>query len=410
MNTFLNKAEAFYRKSKELRDLNKGNIEVREFLTRIYDNKSMLSKSEFKSFGRLINLIDSSVSTDEYELVSMPELKEYNKFFNLAVHEERCADPEIIEEARGIMNRFYDWYDYTVLPNEVLLAEKKLAYTKEWEPTGFFDDNAYFRGVIDSTLYSSETRGIIISDYKTSRTMLNKWQVAEDPQLRSYVKMMVHKLGIQNIDSVTIRIVYMRFREIVEYTFSNIQEVVDESTEWIEGMISQIESIGDNPEGFLPSRNEHCNRCFLREDNMCPLFERKEYEEAMSLEVSDEKTCRNAWKESEILKDRYESYQKQCKSFLNKTDGVVLIDEKAVLGKHISETKSFIPLEVVSLALQSKAKLTDILPFLSITEKNVEKMFKKLGIKCSEEEYSGLYKVGKRSTFKALTNKELEKL
>ena len=410
MNTFLNKAEVFYEKSEELQSLNKGNIEVRKFLMEIYDNKSIIAQSKFKTFGRLTMAIDKIVDTDEYELVSMPSREKYDQFFMFAVTEERCSDPEIIEEARGIMNRFYDWYDYTILPNEILLAEKKLAYTKDWKPTGFLSKNAYFRGVIDSTLYSPVTKGIVISDYKTSRSMLTRWQVSEDPQLRSYVKMMVHKLGINNIETVTIRIVYMRFREIIEYTFDNIQEIVDESTAWINGMINEIEKRGDNPDKFEPTRNEHCNRCFLREDNMCPLFVREKYQEVMSLEVSDEETCSKAWKESEILKDRYESYQKQCKEFITNTDGVVIIDDEAILDKHFSIVKKFIPIEVVTLALQNGARLTDILSFMSIPEKSVNKMFAKLGIRPTDEEYGNLYKEGKRSTFKALTSKEVEKL
>jgi len=405
--TFINKAKVFYYKSDKLKELNKDNDDTEVFVGKIFDDKSIVKNTIFNSFANLMYIIDNTVDPSEYEMVSMPSQEIYREFFNIAVVEEKCNSPEILEECRRIMDRFYNWIDFSTLPGEIMLAEQKIAYDKSWNKVPFLDDNAYFRGVVDNIMYTSD-KHVIIGDYKTSRTMLTKDQISEDNQLRCYVKMVVLLLGRANVNRITVRLIYARFCEIVEYTFTDdeIDMVVKDVGYWIDSTANEIESCGSDIDNFQPARNEYCNRCFIREELKCPLFVRKESAEGISLIVSNEVTCMEAWKRSEVLRDEYESLQGMCKEFIENTDGVVIIDDTAILDKHMFPTKVFIPEEVVSLALRKKIKLKDILPHLSVSDKGVKKLFKKLDI--TAEEYDKLYRVGKRSTFKALTPKEID--
>jgi hypothetical protein len=403
--TFINKANTYYRKSKELKAANADCLDIDEFLGYVYDNKKCLKEMSYRNFGNLVYTIDSKISTDEYDIVSMPEPKVYWSFFDQAIAEEKMINPETIEEARHIMRGFYYWYDFSLFPNEVMLAEKKLCFDRSWNKVGFFDENAYYRGVIDNTIYSGD-KHIIITDYKTSRAMLTESQVAEDPQLKSYVKMMIHTLGRDNIDSVTVRIVYMRYKVIVSHTFEYIDDVVSSSEVWIDTLAKEIESNGDNIENYKPTRNEHCNRCHIREDGICPIFVKSE--KAFITDSMTEATCKLAWKESEVLKDKYQMYQKVCKEFINDTDAVVMIDEKAMLDKHITKVRKFVPEEVVKLGLAKGLNLMTMLPYFGISDTEFKKMLKKNNITINEEEKSKLFNLKNKSTFAALTREEME--
>jgi hypothetical protein len=341
-------------------------------------------------------------------MVSMPTIDEYNKFFDLAVAEERVTDPAIIEEARYISNNFYYWYDFTLFPKEIMLAEKKLAFTKDWDKVGFFSSDAYYRGVIDNTIYSGD-KNLVITDYKTSRAMLKESQIKHDPQLKSYVKMMVHTLGRDNVESVTIRIVYMRYKNIISHTFegAEIDNACDSIQTWIDELVSQIESKGDNLDNYECVRNQYCSRCHLREDGVCPLFKHVKIEGETFTELLNEDTCKTMWKESESLKDKYKAYQKSCKEFIETTDALDVIDDSAVLDKHLVESRKYSPEEVVKKSLEKGYQLIDILPFMSISETNAKKLFKKAGITITDELIDSTSSIITRTKFEALTREEM---
>ena len=403
--TWINKAVAYYYTDSSFKSLNTKDISAAEFCENIFRNRKQLSGTEFKNFGNLSWCIDSEIPSDEYEIVSMPPRDIYNGFFDASVANEKVVNPEIIEEARILTNMFYRWYDFSMLPNTMMLAEKKLAFDKDWKKVGFFSDEAYFRGVIDNTVYGGD-KNVVITDYKTSRSMISQDQLSEDLQLKSYVKMIVKSLGRANVDSVTVRIVYMRFKTIIEHTFKDIDKVVDSITTWMDTLIQQIYDKGDDISNYPQTRNEYCHMCHIREDGNCPIFTMVKSPEGRTSDTLNEESCAAMWKESEILKDKYQSYQKLCKSFINTTDGVVMIDEKAVLDKHITKKKKFDPVAVVELALENKLRMIDILPYLSISEKSVNKMIKDNSIDVEEEAYSSLYELKNSSSFDAIVKKE----
>ena len=403
--TFKNKAHVFLEKDDDFKQMFSSYENENDFFEDLLEQKNkMLKDTRFENFGILLWTIDTTVETSEYELVTMPERDEYERMFTQAVAEERVTAPEIIEEAHGIVSRFYNYADFSVLPHETILAEQKLAFTRDWEKTGFFSDNAYFRGVIDHTLYNSD-KHVTITDYKTSRTMLNKYQLAEDPQLKSYVNMIVRRLGRENVESVTIRLVYMRFLETIEWTFDDIDSVLESATGWINGLVEQIEERGDDINNFETTRNQYCGTCHVRELGLCPLF--KKVEDSSATEgvtdwsVSNEVECAQAFKRAERLKEESNNLMKECKNFIETTDGVVHVDG-GILDKVYNTTRKFDPVKVASVALKKEVKLADILKYFSITEANFKKMSAKL-VEFTDEEIDEVSKESKRSKFDVFT-------
>lgn len=57
-----------------------------------------------------------------------------------------------------------------------ILAEQKLCLTKRFQPTGWFDDDAWVRGIVDFAAVTKQGVGIIC-DYKTGKRRLNWEQV-----------------------------------------------------------------------------------------------------------------------------------------------------------------------------------------------------------------------------------------
>ncbi len=410
-NTFKNKAGAFLKYDEDFQQMRERYESDDDMFEDILDRKNKaLQGTRFKDMGVLLWCIDEAVKTEEYEIVSMPDWDKYNEYFAKAVVEEKCDDPEVISEARNIISRFYNYADFSTLPHETLLSEQRMGFTKDWALTKFLADDTFYRGIVDNIIYTSD-KHLVITDYKTSRKMLSKWEVKEDNQLRSYVNMVVTKIGRDNVESVTIRIIYMRFSETVEYTFmgEEVDRAISENRLWVEGLANIIEADKD----YKPVRNQFCSNCHVRELDKCPLFEKvfdsSDIKGATALGIPNEKTCQEAWKRVEVLKDEYDDLTKKVKSFIEDTDAVVVIDEKAILDKHYLEKRTYLPLEVASVALEKGANLADILPFFSISETNYRKMQSKLGFNISTEEEveKALYKTSKRSKFGAFTKGEI---
>jgi len=71
------------------------------------------------------------------------------------------------------MGRFHAWPDNVDRaiqkrgPKAQLKVENKLAMTKEFEPCGFFDDDCWFRGVVDVLLLLPSGKSAVTIDWKT---------------------------------------------------------------------------------------------------------------------------------------------------------------------------------------------------------------------------------------------------
>lgn len=394
----------------DLRKLKPEDIPVDEFVHSIVKVKDFLKDTMYRNTTVLNKFIDKHLDIGDYELVSVPDKKEYDRFFEMSISEYGVTSVKTIEETRRIMNRFYNWADFSVLPGEIMVAERKIAFNKDWGLTSFFSKDAYWRGIIDNMLYQVYDKHITITDYKSSRKMLNKEDLKSDLQLRSYVRMIILLLGRENVKKVTIRLVYMRFSECISHTFDNIDEIVDNTGTWIEETINRIYEFGDDKSKYQPKRNFNCSTCHIKEDGLCPLFKIKELSEGTTLSVSNEESCEEAYRRVEALENEAKALKGACKEFIENTDAIVSIDG-AVLDKHKDPKRKYKTHNVVELALRQGVKLPEILDYLSISKTSFEKLVNSHHLKIPKNGGEGeLFEVKNSTKFAALVPEESDQL
>ena len=154
-----------------------------EYAYHLYENPTMvcIAFPEAKHYAELIYIMDKFLDRNSYESPSMPDLDTYNKLIEKAINYYKCSNPDVIYEAKNIMNRFYVTKNYSLIPGDLVLTEKKMAFDKAWNSLNdFFAKNIFFRGIIDVISYFDDC--VIITDYKSSRKMLTLKQLKEDYQ------------------------------------------------------------------------------------------------------------------------------------------------------------------------------------------------------------------------------------
>lgn len=107
-------------------------------------------------------------------------------------------------------------------PVKRFLQEIRMGVTKEWEPTGFFSEDVYYRSVIDLAI-QLESKDVIIIDHKTGAPALSGLRNYKD-QLNTY-KVMFHH-GIEPVKGAQSGINFIRDGELLldEYTESKAIE------------------------------------------------------------------------------------------------------------------------------------------------------------------------------------------
>ena len=104
-----------------------------------------------------------------------------------------------------IWERFYN--TFTLPPGlDAPGVENRLAFDAEWQPCGFFSDEARFRMVIDFH-FRQDSLGVII-DWKTNRVLGSSLQ--EDYQLRTYAWGLRRAL-YPEVQEVLLRLHYLRY-------------------------------------------------------------------------------------------------------------------------------------------------------------------------------------------------------
>lgn len=410
--TFINKCTAYLMNvaipNNKLPKIVLDGMTHQDFAVAIYDGSIDIESSGFQSIQALMDEINSSISYEEYTLESMPSIEEYNSFFDNAVVEERCVDPEIIEDARRILNRYYGWKDLSISHDEIMLCEKKLAFSKDWDKRKFFDSDVYFRGVIDNMLYGGRTA--IVTDYKSSRSMLTEEQLLEEWQTKCYVLLLYETMPEGSLDTIIIRMEYMRFLKSVMYTLrgSEIKTVAESARAWIDQTVDLIKrSAKDN--NFPAIRNEHCSTCGLREDGLCPLFDRSGGIGPLDNRVVDTVTCGEQWKLAERLEAERDAIVSQCKTFIKNCDDPVTVDGNVRIGYYSEEKTAYNEVEVFKAMLSKKIAVEDFLPYFSISPSNFDKMVKRLKVSFTDEELKLASKPSMRTSFLALTEQERKK-
>lgn len=358
----------------------------------------------------LIFEIDESIEDGTYERPSMPDGESYEKIIRTAITAERCTDADVIKDVRYIMGRFYESKDFSMVPGDIILTEKRLAFDKDWKLLkDFYSNLAFMRGIIDVIAYIKNC--VVITDYKTSRKWLTVEQLREDMQIKLYVLLVYHFMPPGSYNKIIARVEFIRFGKTVEYEITDVKSVADEALSWVMDSIKQIESEMLKVDGnaFEPQRNEYCHTCFLGEEGRCPLFDKRfinNINDVDRFKVTDIEDCQTAWKRVEVNKAENKRLTNQCKTFVNGCSDAIKIDTHATLDYYVEEKRNYLSVAAMKLLLMKKVPIDLIIKYFSITEKSFDDLLEKSKVELTDEELGSISKVKKRTTFDAFTVKE----
>lgn len=141
-------------------------------------------------------------------------------------------------------------------PIKRVLTELRIGVTKDWEATGFFADDVYFRGIIDLVIQLENKDGIIL-DHKTGggEGSIRPYE----QQLNSY-KPLFHK-GVSPVAGVQAGVHFIRAQEIKMGEYSPVEEIetkIVKDLEWtLEGAVDRVKDLGF----FKHIRGSQCKYC-----------------------------------------------------------------------------------------------------------------------------------------------------
>tara|TARA_R110002167_G_scaffold40973_6_gene125480 strand:+ start:2863 stop:3534 length:672 start_codon:yes stop_codon:yes gene_type:complete len=104
-------------------------------------------------------------------------------------------------------------------------CEHKIGLTKDLEPTGFFDDNVWWRGVIDLLIIDKDKKLATVIDYKTGKSS----QHADTRQL-SLMGVGVFK-HFPDVDNIKSALMFLVSKELIKEDY-NSKKVDDMFEEW----------------------------------------------------------------------------------------------------------------------------------------------------------------------------------
>jgi DNA polymerase III epsilon subunit-like protein len=416
--TFKNKLSEFlkvtnFRLSEDVIKLTKQEIKsVDDFCEFIYNNFNMICVClpPMKNVADLIYTIDHTIKEDSYDHPSMPDLETYNKMVEAAISYYKCEDADVIIESRSIMNRFYSMKDFSIMPGELILMEKKLVFDREWKPLDDFNSpKAFFRGIIDLISYLNYY--VIITDYKSSRKMMSVKELQEDHQTMTYVLLICKFLPKGSFKKIIVRVDYIRFGQTVEYEISDPEEVANRALEWINSSIQEIEKEMLKTDGtsFNPTRNEYCHTCFLGEEGVCPLFNKQisgKLDDPFACAVSTIEECRAAWKRIETNTAENTRLTSLCKSFVKKCEDPIKIDENAKLDFWAKKYREYDTRNTVLLLLNKKFEMTDFINYFGISASNLSTFLEEKGVVLTQEELNSISREKTKMMFDAFTSDE----
>jgi len=378
----------------------------------IYENQAYICIffPNTPTFVDLIYEIDKSVVENSYDKPGMPDLDTYKKMIDRAINYHKCEDVDAITESRYIMARFYGMKDFSTMPGEITLAEKKLVFDKQWKLLNdFYSPEAFFRGIIDLIGYMGNC--IIITDYKTSRKMMTLKELKEDHQTLVYVLLVCKFLPKGSFKNIIVRVDYIRFGEVVEYEINDPEEVVSRAMEWINSSIQNIEKEMLKTDGtsFQPTRNEYCHTCFLGEDGACPLFNKQisgNLDNPLSFSISTIDECRIAWKRIETNNAENSRLTKLCKLFVKQCEDPIKIDENAKLDFWMTKYREYDCKQTILFLLEKGFDVADFINYFNISGSGLKEFVEDKGVELTAEEIDKISVEKSKFMFDAFTPSE----
>jgi len=392
-------------------DIPERDVVFRDFGYYLYKHQGEIHKyfSGIKGLAGLIYEIDKTVDRNSYEKPSMPDRVSFDRIVKNAITFNKCTDANIVIDIGYIMDRFYEKKDFSLIPGDIMLTEKKLAFDRDWNLlSDFYSNKAFMRGIIDVLSYL--TNIVIITDYKSSRKMMTVAQLKEDMQMKIYVLLTHHLLPENSYNKIIVRIEYVRFGKCVEYEITDVKSVADSAQQWIDDSMKMIEKEILKTDGaFEPKRNEYCHTCYLAEDGKCPLFNKQfmnNIDDPTQFLIKDVEDCETAWKRIEANKAENSRFTKLCKTFVNECTSEIKIDKHAYLDYYTEQNREFFSLATMKKLLEKGVKIETIIKKFNITEIKFNELVEDNNIEFSNDELNNISKVKTKTKFDAFTRKE----
>lgn len=137
-----------------------------------------------------------------------------------------------------------------------VLTELRIGLTREFEPTGFFSEDVWLRGVIDLTLIL-ESLDAVILDHKTGG---GQGPVKPYEDQLNWYKVLIH-FGLQKMNGIQTGVHFIKEGEVKMASFSNKEDIAGHLRNSIEmsleGAIEMLQSLGY----FKHIRTYRCKWC-----------------------------------------------------------------------------------------------------------------------------------------------------
>ena len=142
-------------------------------------------------------------------------------------------------------------------PIATIEPELKLAITRDYQPTGFFDPNAYFRGVIDLPILLTNGDAVVI-DHKRGGSPAYGLKYHQ-PQLSTYH--ILYHFGRQNVRGIQSGIHFMEAGAVVMGAYTTGKNVEDLLPTWLDNKIETAVKTVIEAEAFFPIKGTACTYC-----------------------------------------------------------------------------------------------------------------------------------------------------
>lgn len=148
------------------------------------------------------------------------------------------------------------WYNYIqLLIDKKTQSEVEFAITRDWQPCGFKDANAWIRGIYDA-LYVDGAHAHVL-DWKTGK------ERDYGDQLKLYATIVL--ACYPDVEAVSTEICYIDLNKRAEYPkYTRAQ--FDELKQWLADRVAKIE----NDDIFAPKPAFGCKWCHFRKSNGGP--------------------------------------------------------------------------------------------------------------------------------------------
>lgn len=391
---------------------NKEKVTMHDYGKYLFENPKLVKEKFNIGLYNFIAYMDREIAGASVTIPAMPSLEDYEIIIQSCINQFKINDASLKNDIRMLASRFFRNGNFSLLPGDMVLTERRVAFDRDWKVlSDFYANNVYFRAIIDVIYYFGKT--ILIKDYKTSRTMEKQSDMEEDMQLITYVLMIYKFIPRTSYNKIILQVEYIRFGKIIELEINDVEKFVEKAMKWIADSVQDIEKemLKTDGSAFAPTRNEYCHTCHIGGDGRCPLFNKNlvnNIEDPFNFIVDNIDDCARAWKRVEVNKAENNRLTKLCKSFVENCESSIVIDKNAILDFYTSKTREFDPVKAVKLLLKKGMSIDHILSFMSFPPSQFDKFLEYRELKLTDEEIAEISDEKSRTEFIACTEEQVK--